>query len=155
MKFRIVCVGKLKNAPLRALAEDYAARLRHFVPVEIVELKDGKAADGASRLKEEAKSIREALEGKSGAGLKSSVLWDEKGGEMDTAQFAKFLESKGGRNLDFVIGSSHGLDAGLKRDIPKHLRLSAFTFTHEWARALALEQIYRAFCLLRGHPYHH
>jgi 23S rRNA (pseudouridine1915-N3)-methyltransferase len=156
MKIRLICIGKMKNAPLQALAADYAGRIKHFTPFEIVELKDGKASDANVRLTEEAKAIRQALEAKGGIGA-GAVLWDEKGDALDTAGFAKFLEreARRGGTLNFIIGSSHGVEAELKKEIPKSLRLSAMTLTHEWARALALEQIYRAFCLTRGFPYHH
>jgi 23S rRNA (pseudouridine1915-N3)-methyltransferase len=155
MKIRLICVGKMKNAPLRALAEDYAGRIERFAALEIVELKDGKAADAVSRLAEEAKAIEAAL--MKGAGFRNAVLWDERGDAPDTLAFSRFVDKglQKGASLDFVLGSSHGVDPGLKKKIPAHLRLSAMTLTHEWARALSLEQIYRAFCVLKGFPYHH
>ena len=155
MKIRLICVGKMKNAPLRALAEDYAGRIQRFAPLEIVELKDGKAADAVSRLAEEAKAIEAAL--LKGAGFRNAVLWDERGDAPDTLAFSRFLDKglQKGASLDFVLGSSHGVDPELKKKIPAHLKLSALTLTHEWARALSLEQVYRAFCVLKGFPYHH
>lgn len=158
MKIRLICVGKMKNSALRTLAEDYAGRIPRFAPIEIVEVRDGRAADPVSRLAEEAKAIAAALDpsGK-GSGYRNAVLWDEQGKALDTEGFSRFLETSmhKGASLDFVLGSSHGVASDLKQKIPVHLRLSAFTLTHEWARALALEQIYRGFCLLRGLPYHH
>jgi 23S rRNA (pseudouridine1915-N3)-methyltransferase len=155
MKIRLICVGKMKNAPLRALAEDYAGRIERFAALEIVELKDGRAADAVSRLAEEAKAIEAAL--MKGAGFRNAVLWDERGDAPDTLAFSRFVDKglQKGASLDFVLGSSHGVDPELKKKIPAHLRLSAMTLTHEWARALALEQVYRAFCVLKGFPYHH
>jgi len=157
MKIRLLCIGKMKNAPLRALVEDYMERVGHFASLEVVELKDGKAPDAGARLVEEAAMLRQALDLTGRSRAAGVVLWDEKGDSPDTVRFSEFLEreTRRGGTLTFVIGSSHGVDAELKREIPKHFRLSAFTLTHEWVRALALEQIYRAFCLLRGLPYHH
>ena len=159
MKIRLICVGKMKNAHLQALVKDYTERIGHFATLEVVELRDGKATDAAVRLTDEAKAFRQAIDPKtkSGSGFSGTVLWDEKGETLDTAQFANFLEreARRGGTLTFVIGSSHGVDPGFKKEIPKHVRLSAFTLTHEWARALALEQVYRAFCLQKGFPYHH
>ncbi len=157
MKIRLICIGKMKNTHLQALVQDYAERIGHFVNLEIVELRDGKASEPKVRLLEEAKALRQALETKGAGGLAGAVLWDEKGKAMDTSKFSGFLESEARRGgvLTFVIGSSHGLDPALKNEISKHLCLSDFTLTHEWARALALEQIYRAYCLQRGFPYHH
>ncbi len=155
MKIRLVCVGKMKNPALRALAEEYAGRLARFVAFEVVELRDGKAADGAARLAEEARTLEAALE--KGAGLANAILLDERGDAPDTPALARLLDKAMHRApaLDFVIGSSHGVDSALKRKIPVHLRLSSLTLTHEWARALALEQVYRGFCVLKGLPYHH
>ena len=153
MKIRLICVGKMKNTSLRALASDYAERTQRFATLEVIEVRDGKSADAIGRLREEGQALRELLGGKGGKGFSHAVLWDEAGENLDTKKFSALLERSAA--LDFVIGSSHGVAADLKKDIPRHLRLSSFTFTHEWARALALEQIYRAFCLLRGFPYHH
>ena len=157
MKIRLICIGKMKNSHLKALATDYAERIGHFANLEIVELRDGKAAEGKARLAEESRALRQVLEIKGASGFAGAVLWDEKGKALDTAKFSEFLEAEARRGgvLTFIIGSSHGVDPALKKEIPKHLCLSAITLTHEWARALALEQIYRAYCLQRGFPYHH
>ena len=77
MKIRLVCVGKLINPSLRALAEDYGERLRRLGGVEMVELKDGDRSDSSARLAQEAKRIRLAAQP-----LVESILWDERGEEM-------------------------------------------------------------------------
>jgi 23S rRNA (pseudouridine1915-N3)-methyltransferase len=145
----------MKNPALRALAEEYAGRIARFTTFEVVELRDGKAVDGAARLAEEAKAIATDLA--KGAGLANAVLLDERGDAPDTPAFARLLDKAMHRApvLDFVIGSSHGVDPVLKKKIPVHLRLSSLTLTHEWAWAFSLEQVYRAFCVLKGLPYHH
>ena len=167
MKIRLICVGKMKNTALRALTTDFGDRVSHFAPLEIVELRDGKAADPVARLAEEAKSIAAGLGGGKSGGSKqgtangkfppNTVLLDERGEALDTAGFSRFLERAAhkGPVLDIVLGSSHGIDPDLKKAIPTHLRLSSMTLTHEWARALLLEQVYRAYCLQKGFPYHH
>jgi 23S rRNA (pseudouridine1915-N3)-methyltransferase len=153
MKVRLVVVGKLANPHLKALADDYMGRLRRLLDVEVIELKDAAAADGQARLAKEAEKIREAA-----APLHECMLCDELGEEMDSRAFSRLIAAKEGasvKRLTFVIGSSHGVDAGLKRDIPKTLGLSRFTLTHEWARVLLLEQLYRSECIKRNLPYHH
>ena len=90
MKIRLVCVGKMKNPALRALAEEYAGRIGRFVSFEVVELRDGKAADGAARLAEEAKAIAATLE--KGAGWGNAILLDERGDAPDTPAFARLLD---------------------------------------------------------------
>lgn len=153
MKIRLISIGKMKNAELRALAKDYADRVSHFASLEIVEVRDGKSSDATTRLHEEAQALRLILGKKNAVTFPHAILWDERGKILDTKEFSVLVDRT--PMVDFVIGSSHGIDAELKREIPKHLRLSSFTLTHEWARALALEQLYRAFCVLRGFPYHH
>ena len=153
MKIRLVCVGRLAGAPFKALAEDYLGRLKRLADVEVVELKDAEAPDGAARLAKEAVRIREAA-----GPLPECVLWDEKGEELDSPGFSRFLEKLEGasaKRVTFILGSSHGVDPDLKKDIPRKLALSRMTLTHEWARVLALEQIYRAYCIKKKIPYHH
>ena len=153
MKIRLLCVGKLANPHLKALAAEYLGRLERLCDVEIAEVKDAEDRDGAARLAREAERLREAA-----GPLSECVLWDERGEDLDSPGFANWLaerEGRGAKRCTFLIGSSHGLQAELKAAIPRKLRLSHFTFTHEWARALALEQIYRARCIQKNLPYHH
>lgn len=153
MKIRLVCVGKPASVPLKALAADYQERLRRLCDLEIVELKDAEAPDASRRLAREAERIRAAA-----GPLAECVLWDELGDELDSREFSRFLEKLEGasaKRVTFIIGSSHGVDPALKAEIPRRLALSRMTLTHEWARALVLEQIYRAQCIKRKIPYHH
>jgi 23S rRNA (pseudouridine1915-N3)-methyltransferase len=153
MKIRLVCVGRLANAPLKALADDYAKRLDRLCDVEIVEVKDAQDRDGAARLDREAERIRAAAEP-----LSECALWDEKGDALDSREFSRLLvklEDNAVKRFTMIIGSSHGVAESLKAEIPRKLQLSRFTLTHEWARALALEQIYRARCIQKNIPYHH
>ena len=87
MKIRLVCVGKLTSAPLKALAEDYRGRLKRLCDLEIIELKDADVPDGAARLAKEAERIRAAAQP-----LSECVLWDEVGEELDSRGFSKFME---------------------------------------------------------------
>lgn len=161
MKIRLICFGKLKNPALRTLADDYAARIGRFAPFELAELRDGAGSDPVARLAGEARTLSALLEksGKGGGGGygAGTFLFDERGADLDTPAFARALEKslQAAPVVDFIIGSSHGVDPAFKAKVPQAVRLSSLTLTHEWARALALEQIYRAFCVLRGFPYHH
>lgn len=152
MKIRLVCVGKFSNPHLEALAGDYRERLRRLCDLEIVEVKDALAGDGEARLTKEAALIL----AKAGP-LADCILWDENGEDMDSRAFSRFLERREAatKRLTMIIGSSHGIADSLKAAVPRKLRLSRFTFTHEWARALALEQLYRAYCIKKNLPYHH
>jgi 23S rRNA (pseudouridine1915-N3)-methyltransferase len=153
MKIRLICVGKVANAPLKALVEDYRKRLERLCDLEIIEIKDADDRDGAQRLAREAEKIRLVAEP-----LSECVLWDEAGIAQGSREFSKFidkLENGSSKRLTMIIGSSHGVAAELKTDIPRKFQLSQFTLTHEWARALTLEQLYRAYCIKRNLPYHH
>lgn len=153
MKIRLVCVGKPASAPLKALAEDYRKRLERLADLEVVELKDADAPDAAARLAREAVRIREAA-----GPAADCVLLDERGEEMDSLEFSRFLEKLEGastKRIVFILGSSHGLDPSLKSEVRRKIALSRMTLTHEWARALFLEQLYRAQCIRRKIPYHH
>ncbi|HKP95947.1 MAG TPA: 23S rRNA (pseudouridine(1915)-N(3))-methyltransferase RlmH [Fibrobacteria bacterium] len=153
MKIRLVCVGRLANAGLKSLAEDYGKRIQRMCDMEIIEVRDAQDRDGAARLDKEAERIRAAAEP-----LSECALWDEAGEALDSPGFSRLiakLEDNAARRFTMIIGSSHGVAAGLKAEIPRKLQLSRFTLTHEWARVLALEQIYRARCIQRNIPYHH
>ncbi|MDB5102790.1 MAG: Ribosomal large subunit methyltransferase [Fibrobacteres bacterium] len=153
MKIRFVCVGKLANPHLKALADDYRKRLDRVFDLEIVEVKDSDDRDGAARLAKEADRIRAAAEP-----LSECMLWDELGEAMDSRGFSVLLvklENQSSKRLTMIIGSSHGVADSLKAEIPRKVQLSKFTFTHEWARVLALEQLYRARCIQKNLPYHH
>ncbi|MEO6097049.1 MAG: 23S rRNA (pseudouridine(1915)-N(3))-methyltransferase RlmH [Fibrobacteria bacterium] len=153
MKIRFVCVGKIGNVHLKALADDYRKRLERLFDLEIVEVKDSDDRDGAARLAKEADRIRAAAEP-----LSECALWDERGDALDSPGFGNLitkLENGSAKRLTLIIGSSHGVADSLKAGIPRKLQLSRFTLTHEWARVLALEQLYRARCIQKNLPYHH
>jgi 23S rRNA (pseudouridine1915-N3)-methyltransferase len=153
MKIRLVCVGKLTNAPLKALSDDYRKRLERLCDLEIIEVKDADDKDGGSRLQREAERIRAVAEP-----FSECILWDERGEALGSRDFSKFidkLENNSTKRLTMIIGSSHGVADEIKSAVHRKLQLSQFTLTHEWARALTLEQIYRAFCIKRNLPYHH
>ncbi len=152
MHIVIVCIGKLKEAGLRPLQTLYCKRLSHH-QVELIELPDGKASDPEKRLREEAGKIGKIMKG---GGL--WVLLDEKGREYTSRRFANWIsghQMNAVKTLGFILGSSHGVSEELKKNISQKIRLSSFTFTHEMARIIFLEQLYRAFCIIRGVPYHH
>ncbi len=156
LPIRIYAFGKMKDARLASLCEDYAGRLSRLAKLEVKVLKDGKASDPVSRLREEASTLRSAA-GWESAIPEDAVLFDERGEDLESEALAREFSRlrMGGRPFVAVLGSSHGVDPGLKKAFRRHWRLSAFTLTHEWARALAFEQCYRALTILEGQPYHH
>ncbi|MCZ7643767.1 MAG: 23S rRNA (pseudouridine(1915)-N(3))-methyltransferase RlmH [Planctomycetota bacterium] len=152
MKLVLLCVGKLRGAPARALCEDYAARLARYGPFELREVKPAKAAEPSRAAAEEGARLREAL-------LPGDTVWilDERGAQCTSVELARKLsqlENRACRRLVVVLGGAYGLDPETKR-AGSLLGLSKLTFNHELCRAIALEQLYRARTIQRGEPYHH
>ena len=150
MRLRIIWTGKTRDARLRALVDDYAARLSHFVRCEVTELRELGRAD-KSGIDRETKRISDAL--RPGA---VTVLLDPEGTEWTSQQLAAHVQSwegSGVKEVAFVIGGPNGLAGDFKARADKRWSLSRLTLTHELARVVAAEQLYRAFTILRGLPY--
>ena len=150
MLIRLVWVGRTRDPGLAAWVETYRTRIAPHCPIEIVETKDA-AGKGAARASREGRGLAREL---SGRGL--VVALDETGRTMNSARFAswlgKALETR--REVTFLLGGSEGLDPAVRAAAEETLSLSPLTFTHELARVLLLEQIVRAFSVLKGTPYH-
>lgn len=144
MIFRFIWVGKTKDKNWRALQEEYLSRLSHFVRCEIVEIKD-------SDKETEGKLILEK------ANQSSFVcILDVKGRSIASPELAKNIENwqnRGLKEIAFVIGGAEGLASGVVEKADNSLSLSFLTFTHEAARVILLEQLYRAYTIIRGFPY--
>ncbi len=156
MKLRLLVVGRVANKHLKALCEDFQARVQKLLPFELLEVRDGKAGDGERRLLEEAETLR--LKGEGGAGrLIGWTAWDAGGMALSSEGLAQWLDKRerDSQRQTWIIGSSHGLLPALKKDCEFSLGLGPMTFTHETARFLVLEQLYRALCIQRHLPYHH
>ena len=153
MKITLLWVGKTRNAHLKSLIEDYLKRLQHFCELSLREVQPTRSEIAKGRLAE--------LEGeKLLARVDASdyvVLLDATGKSFTTEMFATWLcrhRDQSTRNLVFVIGGHEGLSESVRRRADSCLSLSPLTFTHEMARCLLLEQIYRAFNVIQRFPYH-
>lgn len=138
MKISVIAVGKLRDAPSRALADDYLGRLRRYLRAEEVEVKDNAALERA--VPEDAVVV--ALE-----------VW---GKALSSEAFAQRLEGwgrTGKGNIAFLIGGAEGIPEAVSRRAQFHLSLSTMTLPHRLARILLFEQLYRALTILRGEPY--
>jgi 23S rRNA (pseudouridine1915-N3)-methyltransferase len=144
MKFRFLWVGKTKDKNWRALQEDYFARLSHFVRCEIVEIKDsGKEIEG--------KLILDKLNQSTFV-----CLLDVKGRSISSHDLAAKLENwqnRGLKEVTFIVGGAEGSASEVVERADNSLSLSFLTFTHEMARVVMLEQLYRAFTIIKGFPY--
>jgi 23S rRNA (pseudouridine1915-N3)-methyltransferase len=135
---------------LRALAEDYSGRLSHFVRCEVTELKELGRVDKAG-IDKETRRISDGL--RPGA---VTVLLDPEGAEWTSQQLADQIrswETNGIKEVAFVIGGPHGVAPELVARVDRRWSLTRLTLTHEMARVLLLEQLYRAYTILHGLPY--
>ena len=150
MRFRIIWTGKTRDARLRSLVEDYAERLGHFVRCELTEIKELGRTDKAG-IDKESKRISDGLRPAS-----FTVVLDPEGTEWTSQELAaqlKSWEGNGVKEVAFVIGGPNGLAPELLARADKLWSLSRLTLTHEMARVLLLEQLYRAFTIVHGLPY--
>lgn len=130
---------------MAALAQEYLKRIARYAPVEGVALRD----DGAL--------LAMCGHGNKGGSKSTLVLMDSRGKEFSSEQFAKFLGDYQDRNplpLVFAIGGADGFSAEVKSAAQHAISLGKMTLAHELARVVLLEQVYRAFTILKGHPYH-
>ena len=164
MKIKIAWIGKTKEPALQALTEEYLQRISRYVPVEGIALRDevalleicGRAPSASSSAKSLAGTS--AKHRKSAGGVKSTlVLMDSRGREFSSEQFAQFVGDYRDRNplpLVFAVGAADGFSEETRAAAQFTISLGKMTFAHELARVVLLEQVYRAFTILMGHPHH-
>ena len=145
MKFSFVWVGKTKNKYWKALQDDYLQRLSHFVRYEVVEVKDGggKEAEGKRILEKLNPSTLVCLLDVEGQALSSHDL----AGQVEKWQNA------GTKEITFIIGGADGVSREVADRAAVKVSLSFLTLTHEMARVVLLEQLYRAHTIIKGFPY--
>ncbi len=143
-KIRLVAVGKLKEKFYASACAEYIKRLSRFAEISVVEIKD--RADGITA---ESTDVLAALKG-------YTVLADLGGESMSSEEFSAFLSDALTKNdiVTFVIGGSCGVDDRVKKRADKRLSFGKMTYPHMLMRVIALEQIYRAFTISEGMPYH-
>ena len=153
MKIRLLFIGKAGTGPASALVDDYVRRIRTKCPVEIVEIRPatGKAMKGAGRAEREGRTALDAV------GPRDHLVVLDAGGRVATSdEFARRLDRalQASAAVAFLIGGADGLPPAAQARANETLSLSSLTLPHELARVLLAEQIYRAFSILRGTPYH-
>jgi 23S rRNA (pseudouridine1915-N3)-methyltransferase len=156
MKITLIAIGKTDNRHLIALMEDYSKRLGHYVSFEMEIVPDIKNAKNLSEPLQKKAEGDEILKRVSTADI--LILLDENGKTYASEKFAEFLQKKmnsGLKNLVFVIGGPYGFSEEIYHRANGKLSLSSMTFSHQMVRLFFIEQIYRAFTILRNEPYHH
>jgi 23S rRNA (pseudouridine1915-N3)-methyltransferase len=144
VKLKIVWIGKTKNPAIQSLTDDYMKRIQRYVDAEGLSL-----PDEAALLK-----LREKTATRPAHAI---VLLDARGRQLTSEEFAQFLQGHQDRTpqpLVLAIGPADGFSDAARRSATAALSLGKMTLPHELARVVLLEQIYRAFTILKGHPYH-
>ena len=156
MKLRLICIGKLSAPFFKAGVDEYLSRVRRYSNVETIEIKEG---GGTS----DKKATGQLIEREGEAILRKIspaafvVVLDEHGKGMSSRKLAMLFDShmlEGTGELVFIIGGAYGLSNQVKSRGDLILSLSDMTFPHQLVRLLLLEQIYRAFTIIRNEPYH-
>jgi 23S rRNA (pseudouridine1915-N3)-methyltransferase len=133
-------LGKTRRAELRAVLDDYVKRVGRYAATEVVEVRDGSA-------------MLKQLDAERAATV---VLLDAAGKTLNSEEFAKWLgelRDRGARELIFVCGDADGFPEAVRQRARQKLSLGTMTFSHELARVMLAEQLYRAFAILSGNPY--
>lgn len=156
MRLTIIAVGKLREAHFRAGVDEYLFRIRHYLPIEQIEVTPGTGEEGNGKgrgaLLREAEAINRHVhnDGK-------VVVLDVAGTAMDSQKFSEWLQKNMNAavpRIHFIIGGAWGVAPTLLDKADLKLSLSAMTFPHELARLMLVEQIYRALSLWKNLPYH-
>lgn len=155
MKLTLLTVGKTDVAWVRAGLDLYASRLGHYVRFELREIPELKNAGALSEAqikeKEGALILRETADAE-------MFLLDEKGEEFRSVEFADRLRkrmNRGGGDICFVVGGAYGFSEEVYSRAAGKISLSRMTFPHQMVRVIFAEQLYRAFTIIKGEPYHH
>lgn len=156
MKIKLICVGKTDKRHLIEGENEYLKRLKHYNAVEKIEIPEIKNAKNLS--KDQIKTVEGELIINLIKPGDQVVLLDENGKTFNSVQFSVFIQKKfnsGGKNLLFVVGGAYGFSDEVYALANDKISLSKMTFSHQMVRMFFLEQIYRAFTILKGEPYHH
>jgi 23S rRNA (pseudouridine1915-N3)-methyltransferase len=144
-RYTLIAIGKMKNRSLARLCDDFSKRLKRQGNFELIELKDG-------NVESEGQRILEALAKRSDARIYAMA---EEGTTRTSQRLADELYALQGRPAVFILGGAYGLSDAVKARADALFALSPLTFTHEIARMLVCEQLYRAVAIQTGSKYHH
>ena len=156
MRITLLTVGKTDIKWVSEGLEVYSSRLRHYIPFEIKEIPELKNVSSLSR--DQIRTAEGKLILKNLRDSDEVVLLDEHGREVRSVEFASMLEkrlSASSRDLVFVIGGAYGFSTEVYERASSKISLSKMTFSHQMVRTIFVEQLYRAFTIIRGESYHH
>lgn len=156
MKITLLTVGKTDKDWVKQGMDIYVSRLKHYIPFSVVEIPELKNV--SSLTKEQIKLREGELILKNIRPADDMVLLDERGKEFSSVEFAKVIQDKityAGKDIVYVIGGAYGFSDAVYQRANSRISLSRMTFSHQMVRAIFIEQVYRAFTIMKGEPYHH
>lgn len=156
MKITLLTVGKTDKDWVKQGLDIYLSRLKHYIPFSIVEIPELKNVSALT--KDQIKSKEGELILKNIRPADDMILLDEHGKEYSSMELAAIIRDKisySGKDIVYVIGGAYGFSEAVYKRADSKLSLSRMTFSHQMVRAIFAEQIYRAFTIIRGEPYHH
>ena len=156
MKITLLTVGKTDRDCVRQGLDIYVSRLKHYIPFSMVEIPELKNVSALS--KDQIKAKEGELILKNIRPTDDLILLDEHGKEYTSVELAKVIQEKisyTGKDMVFVIGGAYGFSPEVYSRANSKISLSRMTFSHQMVRAIFAEQLYRAFTIMKGEPYHH
>ena len=156
MKITLLTVGKTDRDWVRQGLDIYVSRLRHYIPFSMVEIPELKNVSSLS--KDQIKTREGELVLKNIKPTDDVILLDEHGKEYTSVELAKVIQEKisyTGKDMVFIIGGAYGFSQEVYARANSKISLSRMTFSHQMVRAIFAEQLYRAFTIMKGEPYHH
>jgi len=156
MTIKLIAIGKTDNKCLQELIDDYKKRLSHYIKFEFEIIPDIKNVKNLSELQQKEKEGELIVSKITHTDM--LLLLDENGKTFSSIDFADFLQKKmntGIKTLVFVIGGPYGFSKTVYEKCTGKISLSSMTFSHQMVRLFIIEQIYRAFTIIKNEPYHH
>jgi len=156
MKITLLAVGKTEDSYLIEGIEKYLSRLKHYIGFNFIIIPDIKNTKNLSQAQQKSKEAELILKQINNPDM--VILMDERGKKYSSVQFADFLNKQmigSVQQLVFVIGGPYGFDESVYKRANGRISLSDMTFSHQMVRLFFAEQLYRAFSILKGEPYHH
>ena len=156
MEVKLITVGKTDVPWVKEGLDLYVSRLRHYVPFSLAEIPQLKNVSAFSQ--EQIKEKEGELILKQVAPGYTFILLDERGKQYRSVEWSDWIQrqhSKGGKGLVFVVGGAYGFSQKVYERADGLVSLSKMTFSHQMVRTVFAEQLYRAFTIIRGEPYHH
>lgn len=156
MTIKLIAIGKTDSKALQQLISGYENRLQHYIKFELEIVPDIKNVKNLSEAQQKEKEGELILKKLSNTDV--LILLDENGKQLNSVAFSNYLQKKmnsGMKQLVFVIGGPYGFSPSVYEKSQGQLSLSKMTFSHQMVRLFMVEQLYRAFTILRNEPYHH